>query len=124
MVTWGIISAATAFCVGPKSFMAARFLLGLAEAGFYPGPVLYFSYWFPDLHRARIVSVSTLALPLAAAIGAPASTAILTLDVCVGAGRLQWMFLVEGTPSVLLGFVALSVLTDRPSCRSALAQRG
>jgi len=115
MVTWGIISAATAFSVGPKSFMAARFLLGLAEAGFYPGLVLYFSYWFPDLHRARIVSAFTLALPLAAAIGAPVSTTILTLDGVWGLAGWQWLYLVEGIPSVLLGFVALFYLTDRPA---------
>jgi len=115
MVTWGIISAATALCVGPKSFMAARFLLGLAEAGFYPGLVLYFSYWFPDMHRARIVSGFTLALPLAAAIGAPVSTAILSLDGLWGLAGWQWMFLAEGAPSVLLGVVALFYLTDRPA---------
>jgi MFS transporter, ACS family, tartrate transporter len=115
MVTWGIISAATAFSVGPKSFMAARFLLGLAEAGFYPGLVLYFSYWFPGLHRARIVSAFTLALPLAAAIGAPVSTSILALDGVWGLAGWQWMYLVEGAPSVLLGIVALFYLTDRPA---------
>ena len=115
MVTWGIISAATALCVGPKSFMVARFLLGLAEAGFYPGLVLYFSYWFPDMHRARIVSGFTLALPLAAAIGAPLSTGILSLDGWWGLAGWKWMYLAEGAPSVLLGVVALFYLTDRPA---------
>jgi len=115
MVTWGTISAATALCVGPKSFMVARFLLGLAEAGFYPGLVLYFSYWFPDMHRARIVSGFTLALPLAAAIGAPVSTAILSLDGLWGLAGWRWMYLAEGAPSVLLGVVALFYLTDRPA---------
>jgi ACS family tartrate transporter-like MFS transporter len=65
MVTWGLLSGATAFCTGPYSFMTVRFLLGLAEAGFYPGLVLFFTYWFPDRHRARIVSGFTLALPVA-----------------------------------------------------------
>jgi MFS transporter, ACS family, tartrate transporter len=115
MVTWGIVSAATALSVGPKSFMVARFLLGLAEAGFYPGLVLYFSYWFPHLHRARIVSGFTLALPLAAAIGAPLSTAILSLDGLWGLAGWKWMYLAEGVPSVLLGVVALFYLTDRPA---------
>jgi MFS transporter, ACS family, tartrate transporter len=115
MVTWGIISAATALCVGPKSFMVARFLLGLAEAGFYPGLVLYFSYWFPDVHRARIVSAFTLALPLAAAIGAPLSTAILALNGVWGLAGWKWMYLAEAIPSVLLGVVAMFYLTDRPA---------
>jgi MFS transporter, ACS family, tartrate transporter len=115
MVTWGIVSAATAFCVGPKSFMVARFLLGLAEAGFYPGLVLYFSYWFPDLHRARIVSGFTLALPLAASIGAPLSTGILSLNGMGGLAGWQWMFLAEALPSILLGVVAMLYLTDRPA---------
>ncbi len=70
MVTWGLLSGATAFCNGPYSFMTVRFLLGLAEAGFYPGLVLFFTYWFPDRHRARIVSGFTLALPVAVAAGA------------------------------------------------------
>ena len=115
MVTWGILSAATALCVGPKSFMVARFLLGLAEAGFYPGLVLYFSYWFPDVHRARIVSAFTLALPLAAAIGAPLSTSILTLNGVWGLAGWKWMYLAEAIPSVLLGVVAVFYLTDRPA---------
>jgi MFS transporter, ACS family, tartrate transporter len=115
MVTWGIISAATALSVGPKSFMVARFLLGLAEAGFYPGLVLYFSYWFPDAHRARIVSGFTLALPLAAALGAPLSTAILSLDGLWGLAGWRLMYLAEAVPSVLLGVVAMFYLTDRPA---------
>jgi MFS transporter, ACS family, tartrate transporter len=115
MVTWGILSAATAFCVGPKSFMIARFLLGLAEAGFYPGLVLYFSYWFPDVHRARIVSGFTLALPLAAAIGAPLSTAILALNGMWGLAGWKWMYLAEAGPSVILGVVTVFYLTDRPA---------
>src|ERR1700686_3701074 len=80
MVTWGLLSGATAFCTGPYSFMAVRFLLGLAEAGFFPGILLFFTYWFPDRHRARIVSGFMLALPIAVAAGAPISTAILGLD--------------------------------------------
>jgi ACS family tartrate transporter-like MFS transporter len=80
MITWVIISGCTAFAVGPYSFMAIRFLLGLAEAGLFPGFVLYFTYWFPDRHRARINSGFTLALPIAVATGAPISTALLGLD--------------------------------------------
>src|SRR6516164_10262308 len=80
MVTWGLLSGATAFCTGPYSFMTVRFLLGLAEAGFYPGLVLFFTYWFPDRHRARIVSGFTLALPVAVAAGAPMSTGLMELN--------------------------------------------
>src|SRR2546423_1357713 len=80
MITWGLISAATAFATGPYSFMAIRFLLGLAEAGLFPGFVLYFTYWFPDSYRARINSSFTLALPIAVATGAPISTALLGLS--------------------------------------------
>ena len=75
MITWGLISGATAFAVGPRSFMAIRFLLGAAEAGLFPGILLLFTYWFPDRHRARIVSSFTLALPISVALGAPISTA-------------------------------------------------
>src|ERR1700739_582997 len=71
MITWGIASGATAFVVGPASFLTVRFLLGLAEAGLFPGIVLLFTYWFPDHHRARIISSFTLALPISVALGAP-----------------------------------------------------
>src|SRR5205823_13063365 len=77
MITWGIISGATAFATGPYSFMTIRFLLGLAEAGLFPGFVLYFTYWFPDSYRARINAGFTLALPIAVASGAPIWTALL-----------------------------------------------
>jgi MFS family permease len=84
MITWGMCSAATAFVVGPNSFLAVRFLLGLAEAGLFPGIVLLFTYWFPDHHRARIISGFTLALPILVALGAPISTAILGMDGYLG----------------------------------------
>ena len=87
MITWGIISGCTAFATGPYSFMAIRFLLGLAEAGLFPGFVLYFTYWFPDQHRARINSGFTLALPIAVASGAPVSTALLGLNGLCGPSR-------------------------------------
>src|SRR5881392_2258034 len=80
MITWGLLSGATALAVGPNSFAAIRFLLGLAEAGLFPGFVLYFTYWFPDRYRARINAGFTLALPIAVATGAPISTALLGLD--------------------------------------------
>src|SRR5205085_4932748 len=104
----------TAFATGPYSFMAIRFLLGLAEAGLFPGFVLYFTYWFPDQHRARINSSFTLALPIAVASGAPVSTALLGLDGLFGLRGWQVMYIAEGIPTVVIGIFTLFVLTDRP----------
>jgi MFS transporter, ACS family, tartrate transporter len=115
MVTWGIISGATALATGPYSFMAIRFLLGIAEAGLFPGFVLYFTYWFPDAHRARINSGFTLALPIAVASGAPVSTALLGLNGLFGLRGWQVMFIFEAIPTVIIGIVAFFYLTDRPS---------
>jgi MFS transporter, ACS family, tartrate transporter len=115
MVTWGLISAATAFARGPYSFMAIRFMLGLAEAGLFPGFVLYFTYWFPDAHRARINSSFTLALPIAVASGAPVSTALLGLNGLFGLHGWQVMYIFEAIPTVLIGIVTFFYLTDRPS---------
>ena len=115
MVTWGLLAGATALCTGPWSFMTVRFLLGLAEAGFYPGIVLFLTYWFPDRHRARVVAWFTLALPLAAAFGAPLSTGIMELNGLWGLAGWRWMYLAEAVPTVLLGFAVLFVITDRPS---------
>jgi MFS transporter, ACS family, tartrate transporter len=114
MVTWGLLSGATALCTGPYSFMLVRFLLGVAEAGFYPGLVLFFTYWFPDRHRARIVAGFTLALPLAVAAGAPMSTGLMELNGVYGLAGWKWMYLVEALPTLALGFLVLFYLTDRP----------
>jgi MFS transporter, ACS family, tartrate transporter len=115
MVTWGIVSGATAFATGPYSFMAIRFLLGLAEAGLFPGFVLYFTYWFPDAYRARINSGFTLALPIAVASGAPVSTALLGLNGFLGLRGWQVMFIFEAIPTVVIGIIAFFYLTNRPS---------
>jgi MFS transporter, ACS family, tartrate transporter len=115
MVTWGIVSGINAFATGPYSFMVIRFLLGLAEAGLFPGFVLYFTYWLPDAHRARINSGFTLALPIAVASGAPVSTALLGLNGLFGLRGWQIMFLFEAVPTVLIGIVAFFYMTDRPS---------
>jgi ACS family tartrate transporter-like MFS transporter len=114
MVTWGLVSGATAFCVGPWSFLAMRFLLGLAEAGLFPGMILFFTYWFPDWHRARIVSAFMVALPLAVATGAPVSTALLELNGLFGLAGWKWMFIFEAVPTVLVGIFLLFCVTDRP----------
>ena len=115
MISWGIVSGATAFATGPYSFMAIRFLLGLAEAGLFPGFVLYFTYWFPDRHRARINSGFTLALPIAVASGAPVSTALLGLNGLWGLAGWQVMYIVEAIPTVMIGIAVFFYLTDQPS---------
>ena len=114
MISWGILSGITAMVVGPTSFATVRFFLGVAEAGFFPGLVLYFTYWFPSYHHARIVSSFLIGLPIAVAAGAPLSTALLGLDGLFGLRSWQIMFLAEAVPTVLCGIVALFLLTDRP----------
>jgi MFS transporter, ACS family, tartrate transporter len=114
MITWGILSAATAFSAGAQSFAIIRFFLGLAEAGFFPGLILYFTYWFPHYHHARIISGFLVALPIAVAAGAPMSTAILSLDGWLGLRGWQHMYILEGIPTVLIGILVLFVLTDKP----------
>jgi ACS family tartrate transporter-like MFS transporter len=115
MITWGIASGATAFVTGPVSFLTVRFLLGLAEAGLFPGIVLLFTYWFPDHHRARIVSSFTLALPISVALGAPISTAILGMDGLLSIAGWKWIFIMEAIPTVLIGFFVLFLMTDKPA---------
>ncbi len=114
MVTWGLASGATAFIVGPNSFLLVRFLLGMAEAGLFPGIVLLFTYWFPDHHRARIISGFTLALPISVALGAPISTAVLDMDGILGIAGWKWIYLIEAAPTILLGIGVLFYLTDKP----------
>jgi ACS family tartrate transporter-like MFS transporter len=123
MVTWGLISGATAFCTGPYSFTAVRFLLGVAEAGLFPGFVLFFTYWFPRHHRARINAGFTLALPVAVALGAPISTALLSLDGLWGLKGWQIMYVFEAIPTVLIGFGVLLFVTDRPELAHWLAEK-
>jgi ACS family tartrate transporter-like MFS transporter len=115
MVTWGLLSGATAFCTGPYSFMIVRFLLGLAEAGLFPGIVLFFTYWFPHWHRARIISAFMVALPAAVAVGSPLSTALLELNGLWGLAGWKWMYIAEATPTVVVGIFVLLYVTDRPA---------
>ena len=115
MITWGILAGVTAMVTGATSFGVVRFLLGVAEAGFFPGLLLYFTYWFPTYHHARIVSGFLVGLPIAVAAGAPVSTALLGLDGMFGLKGWQIMYIAEGVPTVLLGFITFFVLTDRPA---------
>jgi ACS family tartrate transporter-like MFS transporter len=119
MVTWGLISMACAFVQGPLSFYILRFALGAAEAGLYPGMILYMTYWFPQATRARFIALFLAAVPAASVIGGPISGWLLGFE-----GRLhgwQWLFLLEGIPSVLLGIAVLWLLPDRPATASWLA---
>src|SRR3954453_22976816 len=114
MITWGILAAATAYATGATSFGIVRFLLGVAEAGFFPGLILYFTYWFPSWHHARIVSGFLVGLPFAVAVGAPVSTALLGLDGLFGLRGWQVMYIAEAIPTVVIGVITFFVLTDHP----------
>jgi len=114
MVTWGIISGLMAFTGGVWSFYVLRFLLGVAEAGFFPGIILYLTYWYPAEYRARFLAAFTVAVPVSTVIGAPISGLLLGLDGFLGVKGWQWLFIMEGVPSVLLGVVTWFYLTDRP----------
>ncbi len=114
VVVWGLVSAGSAFVVGPYSFYAARFLLGVAEAGFFPGLVLYLSLWFPTRHRAVAVAAFMAAAPLSEAIGSPISGALMELPRIAGLSDWQWLFILEAVPAIVLGLLVLKVFTDRP----------
>jgi ACS family tartrate transporter-like MFS transporter len=115
MVSWGLVAMAMAVVSGPASFYAMRFLLGVAEAGFFPGIILYLTYWFPAHERARIVSLFMAAVPLATLIGSPVSGALLELHGLGGLKGWHWLFIIEGLAAVPLGFAALKLLPDRPA---------
>jgi ACS family tartrate transporter-like MFS transporter len=115
MVTWGIISALMALVTGPMSFYGLRFLLGVAEAGFFPGIILYLTYWYPAEYRARFLAAFAVAVPVSTVIGAPASGLLLGLDGALGLKGWQWLFVIEGIPSIALGLISWFYLTDRPS---------
>ena len=114
-ITWGIAASAMALVSGEKSFLLVRFLLGAAEAGLFPGMLLYLTYWFPRAYRARVNAALVLAIPASGAIGAPIATSLLELNGLFGLAGWKWMFLLEGIPTVLLGLVVLRLLTDRPA---------
>jgi MFS family permease len=104
-----------AFVTGPNSFYAVRLLLGAAEAGFFPGVILYLTYWFPRAYRARIVAIFMVAIPVSSFLGSPISAALLQVDGVLGLRGWQWMFILEAVPAVLLGLATIFVLPDRPS---------
>jgi ACS family tartrate transporter-like MFS transporter len=115
MITWGLVSGAMAFVNGPISFLIVRFVLGAAEAGFFPGVILYLTYWFPAAERAKIAGLFMAAIPLSTVIGAPISGWILgAMNGTGGLAGWQWLFILEAAPSVVLGLVVLAYLTDGP----------
>ena len=114
MISWGIVAGATAFVTGPTGFLVMRVILGAAEAGFFPGVILYMTYWFPSKYRARMMGWFILSVPASGIVGSPISGALLEADGFLGLHGWQWMFLMEAVPAVLLGVVAIWWLTDRP----------
>ena len=114
MITWGLISGAMAFVQGETSFYVLRFLLGAAEAGFFPGIILYLSYWFPARHRAGVTAFFMAAAPISTALGSPVSAALLQMHGVWGFAGWQWLFIIEAIPALLLGIVVLIYMTDRP----------
>lgn len=115
MITWGLISGCMAFVWSEWSFYIARFVLGAAEAGFFPGIILYLTYWFPSEQRAKIVGLFMAAVPLSSVVGAPISGMILNgMDGVAGLPAWKWLFIIEAAPSVVLGIATLFYLTDRP----------
>jgi len=122
MVTWGLVSMGTAFIQGRAGFLALRFILGVAEAGLFPGVILYLTYWFPAIYRGRIIAAFMVAIPLSLAVGSPISTAILAMGGIAGFKGWQWLFLIEGAPTILLAVIVLLVLPDRPRDAGWLAE--
>ncbi len=121
MISWGIVATCMSLVSGPHSFYAMRFLLGVSEAGFFPGMILYLTYWFPSQERARAVAKFMTATSLAGVIGAPISSALLRLEGTAHLHGWQWLFLVEGIPTVLGGISVLFFLRDRPRDASWLS---
>jgi MFS transporter, ACS family, tartrate transporter len=116
MISWGIVSACMALVTGPYSFYTVRFLLGVAEAGFFPGIIFYLTNWFPAAYRARVVGVFMVGIPLSGLVGSPLSAFVMEhLDGSAGLHGWQWMFIAEGIPSIILGLTCLWALPDRPS---------
>lgn len=114
MVTWGLISGGMAFIDGATSFYVMRFLLGAAEAGFFPGIILYLSYWFPARHRAGVTAFFMAAAPISTALGSPLSAALLEMNGVGGMHGWQWMFILEAIPALILGVVVFFYMTDKP----------
>jgi ACS family tartrate transporter-like MFS transporter len=114
MISWGLLSAATAFVVGPQSYYWMRVLTGAAEAGFFPGVLFYLSTWFPRESRVRVLAWFMVAIPLSSVIGGPVSVFVLQMQGLLGLHGWQWLFLIEGLPACVMGVLTLVLLRDHP----------
>ncbi len=114
MISWGVVATAMMFVKGGHSFEIMRFLLGVAEAGFFPGMILYLTFWFPSRERAKAVAIFMTATSIAGVVGAPLASALLKLEGHSHLHGWQWLFLVEGVPTFLAGFSVLWILKDKP----------
>jgi MFS transporter, ACS family, tartrate transporter len=114
MIAWGVISASMMFIGGPAGFYVLRFLLGAAEAGFFPGIILFLTWWFPERERTPALALFLTAVSVAYVFGGPISGGLLELDSFAGLDGWQWLFLIEGLPAIALGFVTLRFLDERP----------
>ncbi|CAI8764713.1 MFS transporter [Pseudomonas sp. IT-P4] len=110
MVSWGLISSCMAAVSGPQSFYILRFLLGMAEAGFFPGVIFYLTLWFPSGHRSRAVAILMMALPVSSVLGSPLSALLLLTDGWLGMRGWHWLFIIEGSPAIFMGILCLYVL--------------
>ncbi len=122
MITWGLVSAATAFVVGPKSFYLARFALGAAEAGFFPGIIFYLNNWFPGRQRAAAAAWFMAAVPISTVLGSPISGAIMQMHSALGLANWQLLYVLEALPAIVLGYFVLKLLINSPADATWLAQ--
>jgi MFS transporter, ACS family, tartrate transporter len=120
MISWGLVSAATAFVVGPNSFYALRLLLGIAEAGFFPGVTFFLAAWFPTQYRTRMLAWFLVGIPLSSLIGSPVCGLLLQMDGILGFAGWQWLFLLVSLPCIPLGLLTLRLLSDRPQAATWL----
>lgn len=120
MISWGLVSAATAFVVGPHSFYGVRLLLGIAEAGFFPGVTFFLAAWFPAQYRTRMLAWFLIGIPLSSLIGGPVCGMLLQMDGILGLRGWQWLFLMVSLPCVPLGLATLKLLADRPQAAAWL----
>ncbi|KAA1003752.1 MFS transporter [Paraburkholderia panacisoli] len=121
MISWGMMAALTAAAVGPNSFYAIRLLLGIAEAGFFPGVIFFLALWFPAQYRTRVLAWFTVSTPLSSLIGGPFSTWLLQLDGTFGLAGWRWMFIIQGLPACVIGYLVLRMLADKPADASWLS---
>ncbi|MFB9128357.1 MFS transporter [Paraburkholderia dipogonis] len=115
MITWGLMAAATALATGPTSFYVIRLLLGIGEAGFFPGVIFFLAVWFPASYRTRVLAWFTVSTPLSSLVGGPLSSGLLHMDGVLGLAGWKWMFIVEGLPACVLGYLVLKLLADKPA---------